>query len=169
MKVLKILTLAMCSYLIIPAMQGATKHAKETKYPSYKGMIMAGYQGWFGTPEDGKSGSYRHMAGKNGFKDGSCHIDIWPDVREYSKTYPTEFKNADGSTARIFSSHDASTTDLHFKWMKEYGIDGVFMQRFFDYARGRGEQSLPDIILKNAFDAASKYDRAIAIMYDLSG
>ena len=25
-------------------MQGATKHAKETKYPSYKGMIMAGYQ-----------------------------------------------------------------------------------------------------------------------------
>ena len=85
MKVLKILTLAMCSYLIIPAMQGATKHAKETKYPSYKGMIMAGYQGWFGTPEDGKSGSYRHMAGKNGFKDGSCHIDIWPDVREYSK------------------------------------------------------------------------------------
>ena len=77
MKVLKILTLAMCSFLIIPTMQGATKHAKETKYPSYKGMIMAGYQGWFGTPEDGKSGSYRHMAGKNGFKDGSCHIDIW--------------------------------------------------------------------------------------------
>lgn len=169
MKVLKILTLAMCSYLMIPTMQGATKHAKETKYPSYKGMIMAGYQGWFGTPEDGKSGGFRHMAGKNGFKDGSCHIDIWPDVREYSKTYPTEFKNADGSTARIFSSYDASTTDLHFKWMKEYGIDGVFMQRFFDYARGRGEQSLPDIILKNAFDAASKYDRAIAIMYDLSG
>ena len=42
MKVLKILTLAMCSYLMIPTMQGATKHAKETKYPSYKGMIMAG-------------------------------------------------------------------------------------------------------------------------------
>ena len=41
MKVLKILTLAMCSYLMIPTMQGATKHAKETKYPSYKGMIMA--------------------------------------------------------------------------------------------------------------------------------
>ena len=52
MKVLKILTLAMCSYLMIPTMQGATKHAKETKYPSYKGMIMAGYQGWFGTPEE---------------------------------------------------------------------------------------------------------------------
>ena len=45
MKVLKILTLAMCSFLIIPTMQGATKHAKETKYPSYKGMIMVGYQG----------------------------------------------------------------------------------------------------------------------------
>ena len=42
MKVLKILTLAMCSYLMIPTMQGATKHAKETKYPSYKGMIKVG-------------------------------------------------------------------------------------------------------------------------------
>ena len=46
---------------------------------------MAGYQGWFGTPGDGKSGGFRHMAGKDGFKDGSCHIDIWPDVREYKK------------------------------------------------------------------------------------
>lgn len=63
--------------------------------------------------------------------ENSVRIDMWPDVSEYEKTYPTGQKLADGSTARFFCSTDESTVDLHFKWMKEYGLDGVFMQRFF--------------------------------------
>jgi hypothetical protein len=51
--------------------------------------------------------------------------------------------------------------------MEEYNVDGVFMQRFFSNARGR--DSVSSVILKNAFAAASKHNRAIAVMYDLSG
>ena len=85
---------------------------------------MAGYQGWFHKPEKGMM----YPDEKN------VRIDMWPDVSEYPETYPTGLKHADGSTARFFCSSDESTVDLHFRWMKEYGIDGVFMQRFFNAA-----------------------------------
>ncbi len=92
---------------------------------------------------------------------------MWPDVSEYKKTYPTGLKLADGSTARFFYSGDKSTIDTHFRWMQEYGLDGVFMQRFFGAARSRSKHNVN--VFKHAFEAASKYERSIAVMYDLSG
>jgi hypothetical protein len=94
---------------------------------------------------------------------------MWPDVSEYKKTYETPFKNSDSSTAKLFSSCDKSTVDLHFKWMKDYGIDGIFMQRFFSTAKENRKTSSSLAVLKNAVEAASVNERAIAIMYDLSG
>jgi hypothetical protein len=71
--------------------------------------------------------------------------------------------------ARVFSSLDKSTTDLHFQWMKEYGVDGVFMQLFFAVAREHDTKDKPnDVLLRNALNAAQKYSRATAVMYDLS-
>ena len=146
------------------------KHGKSGKFPSYKGLVMAGYQGWFRAPGDGSGSEWGHY-GKNGkFDKDHNTIDFWPDVSEYEKTYETKFKFPDGKRARVFSSLDKSTTDLHFKWMKDYGVDGVFMQRFFGVARRYNDiNKSPDIILRNAVVAAEKNDRAIAVMYDLSG
>ncbi len=135
------------------------RHSAVTKYPAYKGLIMAGYQGWFRLPNDGTMYP----------DEKQVRIDMWPDVSEYEQTYPTGLKLADGSTARFFNSADQSTVSLHFKWMKEYGIDGVFMQRFFNATKPRGPKSTTTAVFKNAFAAASKYERAIAVMYDLSG
>jgi hypothetical protein len=59
--------------------------------------------------------------------------------------------------------------DTHFRWMKEYGLDGVFMQRFIaEIARPSGMAHF-STVLSNAMDCANRYDRAIAVMYDLSG
>lgn len=135
------------------------KHSTTTKYPSYKGLVMAGYQGWFRASKDGKMYP----------DEKQIHIDMWPDVSEYEKTYPTGLKLADGSTARFFNSNDKSTVDLHFKWMQQYGLDGVFMQRFFGSAKPETRRRGANTVLKNALEAASKYERAIGVMYDLSG
>ena len=110
--------------------KGQSKHGNTTKYPGYKGLVMAGYQGWFRAPGDGSDSGWGHF-GKSGKFDAEHNtIDFWPDVTEYEKTYETSFKHPDGKAAKVFSSLDKSTTELHFKWMKEYGVDGVFMQRF---------------------------------------
>ncbi|GAB6012248.1 glycoside hydrolase family 71/99-like protein [Viscerimonas tarda] len=146
-----------------------TKHAKETRYPSYKSLIMAGYQGWFRGPSDGTNQGYGHYGSGKAFDETHCTVDMWPDVSEYEKTYDTPFVLADGSKGKVFSSADKSTTNLHFKWMKDYGVDGVFMQRFIGYTRGTNRNTTPNAILKNSLEAASQSERAIAVMYDLSG
>ena len=139
------------------------------KYSSYKGLIMAGYQGWFNTPDDGANRKWRHYPGRQGFKPGSCSIDMWPDVSEYEKTYSTSFRFADGGVASVFSSYDESTVDTHFRWMKEYGLDGVFMQRFVGEVKNTSGRNHFNKVLASATKAADKYDRAICVMYDLSG
>ncbi|MFY0255334.1 glycoside hydrolase family 71/99-like protein [Chitinophaga sp. 30R24] len=139
------------------------------RYPTYKGLVMAGYQGWFNTPGDSAGRRWHHYEHRGVFKPGSCEIDLWPDVREYKKTYKTDFSYADGTPASVFSPYDESTVFLHFKWMKDYGIDGVFMQRFVAEIRNPSGKKHFNAVLDHAMGAAKKYDRAIAVMYDLSG
>lgn len=156
-------------WLGISTYGAASRHSSETMYPSFKGLIMAGYQGWFRGPTDGTNQGFGHYGTGKAFDETHCTIDAWPDVEEYPNKYKTSFIHKDGKPAYVFSSVDKSTTDLHFKWMKDYGVDGVFIQRFFDYTRSGQRESVPNTILKNSLEAASKYGRAIAVMYDLSG
>ena len=95
-------------------------------------------------------------------------IDIWYDVSKYEQTYPTGLKHADGRVAHFFNSTDKSNINLNFKWMKEFGIDGVFMQHFFNSTKPSGPRSATTKVLKIAFEASTKNERAIAVMYDLS-
>ena len=101
-----------------------------------------------------------------GFKTGATCLDFWPDMSEYTKTYNTPLKLKDGSTAQMFSSADPETIDLHFKWMKQYGIDGAIIQRF----KSAVELNHPSTkaIIGYCLEAAKKYDRAVMVEYDLS-
>ncbi|MEX0983039.1 MAG: glycoside hydrolase family 71/99-like protein [Bacteroidales bacterium] len=143
------------------------KHATESKFMSYTGLVMAGYQGWFNCEGDGADRGWTHYSKNGKFEDGSCTIDLWPEMDEYEVKYKTPFTYANGSHAYVFSSYDESTVDLHFKWMKEYGIDGVFMQRFFSVLTSENRRSHADKVLRSAIKAANKYEVAICMMYDI--
>lgn len=139
------------------------------QYDSYKGLVMAGYQGWFNAPGDGADRGWYHYTGHDGFRPGSCSIDFWPEMSEYKKRYKSDFSFADGTPAYLFSSNDEETVDLHFRWMKEYGLDGVFMQRFVSEIRNPSGLAHFNKVLASAMKSANKYGRAICVMYDLSG
>ncbi|UAY50849.1 glycoside hydrolase family 71/99-like protein [Ferruginibacter albus] len=163
----RLITLITC--ILITGILYAQDTTNGYHYPTYKGLVMAGYQGWFNTPTDGAGRSWHHFQRRNVFAPGSCEIDLWPDMTEYQKQYPTDFKFSDGKTATVFSAYDKSTVDLHFKWMKDYGIDGVFMQRFVAEIRSASGKHHFNTVLENAMQAAKLNNRAICIMYDLSG
>jgi glycoprotein endo-alpha-1,2-mannosidase len=133
------------------------------------GLVMAGYQGWFNAPTDGADRGWYHYSKGGRFEPGHCTIDMWPDMSEYEKQYETPFLYADGTAATLFSSNDESTVRLHFRWMKEYGIDGVFMQRFVGEVKRESGRNHFNKVLQSATKAALEYDRTVAVMYDLSG
>jgi hypothetical protein len=136
-------------------------------YTSYKGLVMAGYQGWFTAKGDAANSGWTHYNQNGKFELGFATVDFWPDVSEYEKTYETAFSFPNGKRAHVFSPQDESTVDLHFKWMKEYGLNGVFMQRFLVTVKDKRQQITK--VFENALKAANKYNRAICVMYDLSG
>ncbi|MCK4748617.1 MAG: hypothetical protein KAT15_16305, partial [Bacteroidales bacterium] len=155
--------------LVISLQSGKAQiHSDSSAHTSYTGLSMTGYQGWFGTPGDGGTNSWRHYKGADGFKPGSASIEYWPDMREADEDekYVTSFVKADGSPCYVFSSVHPKTVNRHFRWMKDYGIDGAFMQRFrSDF----GLRAAMNMTLGSALDAAREHGRAISLMYDLSG
>jgi hypothetical protein len=133
--------------------------------------VMCGYQGWFATPGDGSDRGWRHYSARRQFKPGSCGIDLWPDVSELDEDekYPTLFQHKDGRVAAVFSSHNAKTVLRHFRWMEQYGIDGVFVQRFAVETIEPRDLRHGNTVLAHCREGANRCGRSYAVMYDLSG
>ena len=70
------------------------------------GKVLCGYQGWHAAQGDGAGRGWYHWQGHQGFKPGSCNIDLWPDVSELGadERYATEFRLADGRAAEVYSA-----------------------------------------------------------------
>src|SRR5436853_987091 len=93
---------------------------------------------------------------------------MWPDLSEHTdeEKYPAPgFTYPDGKPAALFSSANPKTVERHFRWMRQYGIDGVFVQRFLV---NLGTPSF-DRVLAHVRAAAAKTGRVYAVCYDLTG
>lgn len=137
------------------------------------GKVMCGYQGWFNCEGDGADIGWIHWGRHNETVPGpgQVTVDIWPDVSEYDadELFDTGFKYDDGSSAKVFSSHSRKTVLRHFEWMREYEIDGAFIQRFASVLKRPKQRKHKNVVLAHAREAANRSGRAYAVMYDLSG
>jgi hypothetical protein len=134
----------------------------------WKGKIYCGYQGWFNTPTDGADLGWKHY----GFnKPNQCQIDLWPDMSETTpaERFDTPWKMSDGKNAPVYSSIHPLTVDRHFAWMKQHGIDGVFLQRFGNSLREAKNRAHCDKVLELVATSAARHGRTFCVMYDLSG
>jgi hypothetical protein len=136
-----------------------------------KGKVVCGYQGWFNTPADGSGRGWRHYPARGRFTPGRCGIDLWPDVSELDddEKYPTPFHHADGRVAHVFSSHNRKTVLRHFAWMRDHGIDGIFVQRFAVETVQPLDLRHCNTLLSHCREGANRQGRCYAVMYDLSG
>jgi hypothetical protein len=159
------------AFAVLKPYAGSVVKGVDTK--TLFGKVMCGYQGWFGTPSDGRTEkNWRHWTKDPGpLEDGNAKVDLWPDVSDLdpSQRFPTGFKRADGTPAEVFSSFERVTVLKHFQWMEDYGIDGVFVQRFATGLKDGNSLEHCNTVLANCREGANLHGRAYAVMYDLSG
>jgi hypothetical protein len=153
---------------LILILSGVLLHAADRVDPStLQNKVLVGYQGWFTCPSDG-SGRWTHWS-RGVPTPESLTVELYPDVSELD---PDELCEVPGMTiggkpAYLFSSRNQKTVSRHFRWMKEYGLDGVLVQRFVGEIRRKQQDG--DVVLKNIMNAAAESGRTFAIEYDISG
>ncbi len=102
--------------------------SREVDASTLTGKVLAGYQGWFNTPNDAADEGYVHWG-----QPGDWSIEQWPDANDYDQSElfaVPGVTTASGEQAYLFSSANSSVVNRHFQWMREHDIDGVLVQRF---------------------------------------
>lgn len=159
--------LAMAILLMLLVIPGLAKAQNELNQ-----KLMMGYQGWFlANGDQSPPNQWRHWFGDvSDPSAGNLTVDMWPDMSEYKQTFATNMTYSNGTTAELFSSYDSSTTMVHFEWMKDYNIYGVYLQRFLGEAVNDPRFfQVRNKVLENVMAASQTHDRKFAMMYDISG
>ncbi len=136
-----------------------------------RNKIMAGYQGWFYAKNDGGFNQWSHWCSPRQSVPAADNVlfDMWPDLREFaeSELYPTGFTYKDGRNAGLYSSYNAENVVRHMKWCQDYGIDGVFVQRFMASIHD-GHKTYRDKVLLNVKAGAEAHGRVFVNMWDIN-
>jgi hypothetical protein len=133
------------------------------------GKYMCGYQGWFRANGDGANQGWVHwFSSKTDPSAAKVRVDLFPDLREHDadELFSTNLRYGDGSTVKLFSSHNEKTVVRHFKWMKDNDIDGAWIQRFTTPHIGLTDPT--NVVLMHCRKGAEIHGRVFVVMYDIS-
>ena len=155
-----------------PVAFDAPADARPPGIPGFREAVTAGYQGWFAAPGDGSPvDRWVHWAVGQPAP-GNVTFELYPDTRDYAPEdlFATGLGALPGGgEARLFSSYRSGVIDTHFRWMAEYGIDGVGLQRFVSELNGGPFEANRTAIADRVRTAAETHGRIFYIMYDVSG
>jgi Secretion system C-terminal sorting domain len=139
-----------------------------SSYSEFIGKSVAGYQAWFKTGN--ATTGWTHWSGSTPPATNKTNFEIYPDVTEYLDTdlAQTALANlGNGTASKLFNSTNKPVIDTHFKWMKDYGIDGAAVQRFIGNIGGAIINS-PNSAATKIKQAAEANGRIFYICYDTS-
>jgi hypothetical protein len=146
--------------------------ASTSDFSSLVGKHIAGYQGWFACPSDPVDPRWSHwFRGEQVPGPQTLSVDLWPDLSEFDQNElcPTGMALPSGAPAFVFSSERAATVRRHFRWMSDYGIDGVAAQRFLSEIANPRSLARFNTVLGNIRAASEAEGRGFFVMYDLTG
>jgi len=150
--------------------EGPIRHGVDPS--TLTGKVLCGYQGWFNAEGDGAERGWVHWTKRRGpLAPGNAKFDLWPEVSELApeERFATGFRHADGRVAEVFSAYRKATVLRHFEWMRDYGLDGAFVQRFITDLGDVRALRHNNTVLASCREGANRTGRAYALMYDLSG
>ncbi len=132
---------------------------------SLAGKLIMGYQGWFACPGDADGHGWIHW-----FDHSKPLFDLLPDVTEFPKIEKCATPLVDSSNRpiNVFSSQALASVERHFKWMADYNLDGVALQRFGTQILLPEYKAYTETQLSNVRRAAEDHGRVFFLMYDLS-
>jgi hypothetical protein len=159
----------MKSWKLIVALLAGMAAAQAGDFTTLEGKVLLGYQGWFNCPGDGDPTRGWRSWFRGQPSPETLTVDMYPDLTEFN---PADLCPVPGFTIRgrqafLYSTMNSNVVDRHFLWMKDYGLDGVLVQRFVTSIPAR--RAVGDVVLKNILQAARRHGRAIAIEYDITG
>jgi hypothetical protein len=134
--------------------------------------LMFGYQAWFACTNDSSPrNAWIHWFRNNLPYATNATVDFWPDISELDadELFATAMTLTNGSPARTYSAYKPKTIQRHFRWMHDYAIDGVFLQRFSSELSSTSAADWRNQITYSCRAGAEAYGRVFAMMYDISG
>jgi len=134
--------------------------------------MLLGYQGWFACPGDGSPvNAWIHWFRSQTPTAANATVDFLPDTSELDadELFATSMTYSNGTPVRVYGAAKRKTVLRHFKWMRDYHIDGVFLQRFTSELGNSSFVAWRNQVTSNVWAGAEAYGRVFAIMYDISG
>jgi hypothetical protein len=166
--------------ILIPLLflfQGVELAGQAVVEDSLYNKVMCGYQGWFSAAGDdpGNFTFWKHWCKSDSEPTPeTITIDAWPDYSEYPPEllfYPSgyDWYYPDGTKAGFFSSNLRQMIMIHCRWMRDYGIDGVFLQRFSTTFGHPLDGVRMNNVLKYMLEGAEQNGLKVVVMYDVTG